>query len=114
MVAFVERMPRPPLVEQFRSMGWITDRLAGIPQRKTPLWWWCAIAISGSVALFGIFCILYLLFTGVGVWGKQYSRGLGLGYYQFRVLDRNRSRRHIDLCYSLSLPGPSLADSPWS
>ena len=43
MVPFVERLPRPPLVEQLRSMSWITDRLAGIPLRKTPIWWWCAI-----------------------------------------------------------------------
>jgi hypothetical protein len=39
MIAFVERMPSPPLVEQFRSMSWMTDRLADIPQRKTPIWW---------------------------------------------------------------------------
>jgi Ni/Fe-hydrogenase subunit HybB-like protein len=83
MIAFVERMPRPPLVEQFRSMSWITDRLAGIPQRKTPLWWWCAIAISGSVASFGIFCILYLLFTGVGVWGNNIPVGWAWGITNF-------------------------------
>jgi hypothetical protein len=71
MIPFVERMPRPPMVERHRSMSWITERLAGIPQRKTPLWWWCSIAITGSLASFGVFCILYLLFTGVGVWGNN-------------------------------------------
>ena len=67
LVPFVELMPRPPLVEHLRSMSWITDRLGGIPVRKTPLWWWCAIAVAGSLASYGVFCILYLLFTGVGV-----------------------------------------------
>jgi hypothetical protein len=32
LITFVERVPRPPLVEQFRSMSWITDRLAGMRQ----------------------------------------------------------------------------------
>jgi hypothetical protein len=78
MIPFVERMPRPPMVEKHRSMSWITDRLAGIPQRGTPLWWSCAVALVGSLASFGVFCILYLLFTGVGVWGNN-IRWPGLG-----------------------------------
>jgi Ni/Fe-hydrogenase subunit HybB-like protein len=75
MVPFVERMPRPPLVENNRSMAWITDLIAGAPERKTPLWWFIAIAITGSIAAFGIFCIFYLLFTGVGVWGNNIPVG---------------------------------------
>ena len=31
MVPFEERMPRPPLVENNRSMAWITDLIAGVP-----------------------------------------------------------------------------------
>ena len=56
MVPFEERLPRPPLVENNRSMAWITDLIAGVPDRKTPLWWFIAIAITGSIAAFGIFC----------------------------------------------------------
>ena len=47
MIPFVERMPRPPMVEEHRSMSWITDRLAGIPLGQTPVWWWCTIAVTG-------------------------------------------------------------------
>jgi hypothetical protein len=36
MIPFVERMPRPPLVENHRSMSWISARLADIPREKTP------------------------------------------------------------------------------
>ena len=61
MVPFVERMPRPPYVENNRSMAWITDLIAGVPERKTPLWWFIAIGITGSIAAFGVFCIFYLL-----------------------------------------------------
>jgi molybdopterin-containing oxidoreductase family membrane subunit len=69
--AFVERMPRHPLVWNNHSMAWISDRIAGIVENKAPRWWWVTIAITGSFAAFGIFCILYLLFTGVGVWGNN-------------------------------------------
>ena len=75
MVPFEERMPRPPLVENNRSMAWLTDLIAGASERKTPLWWFISIAITGSIATFGIFCILYLLFTGVGVWGNDIPVG---------------------------------------
>jgi Ni/Fe-hydrogenase subunit HybB-like protein len=73
--AFVERMPRPPLVENNRSMSWISNLICGIVEMKTPLWWWVATSISGSIAGFGVFCILYLLFTGVGVWGLNHPVG---------------------------------------
>ena len=75
MVPFVERMPRPPLVEKDRSMASVTDLIAGGVERKTPLWWWIAISITGSFAAFGVFCIFYLLFTGVGVWGNNIPVG---------------------------------------
>jgi len=35
MIPFVERMPRPPMVEQHRTKSWITDRLAEIPLGQT-------------------------------------------------------------------------------
>ena len=69
--AFVERMPRRPLVWNNHSMAWISDRIAGIVENKAPRWWWVSIAITSSVAGFGVFCIFYLLFTGVGVWGNN-------------------------------------------
>jgi Ni/Fe-hydrogenase subunit HybB-like protein len=83
MVPFVERMPRPPLVENNRSMAWITDLIAGVPERKTPLWWFIAIAITGSIAAFGVFCIFYLLFTGVGVWGNDIPVAWAFGITNF-------------------------------
>jgi Ni/Fe-hydrogenase subunit HybB-like protein len=74
-VPFEERMPRPPMVLNNRSMSWITNLIAGIPEQKTPLWWYITIAITGSIAGFGVLCILYLLFTGVGVWGNNIPVG---------------------------------------
>jgi Ni/Fe-hydrogenase subunit HybB-like protein len=83
MVPFVERMPRPPYVENNRSMAWITDLIAGVPESKTPLWWFIAIGITGSIAAFGVFCIFYLLFTGVGVWGNNIPVGWAFGITNF-------------------------------
>ena len=83
MVPFVERMPRPPLVENNRSMAWLTDLIAGVPESKTPLWWFIAISITGSIAAFGVFCIIYLLFTGVGVWGNNIPVGWAFGITNF-------------------------------
>src|SRR6266478_3175994 len=74
-VPFEERLPRPPMVLNNRSMSWITNLIAGIPEQKTPLWWYITIAITGSFAGFGVLCILYLLFTGVGVWGNNIPVG---------------------------------------
>ena len=74
-VPFEERMPRPPLVEKHRSMAWISDLICGIVESKTPKWWYVSIAITGSLAAFGVFCIFYLLFTGVGVWGNNIPVG---------------------------------------
>ena len=74
-VPFEETMPRPPMVLNNRSMSWITNLIAGIPEQKTPLWWYITIGITGSIAGFGVFCILYLLFTGVGVWGNNIPVG---------------------------------------
>src|SRR6202030_189069 len=68
---FVERMPRRPLVWNNHSMAWISDRIAGIVENKAPRWWWISIAITSSFTAFGLFCIFYLLFTGVGVWGNN-------------------------------------------
>jgi molybdopterin-containing oxidoreductase family membrane subunit len=74
-VPFEERMPREPMVLNNRPMSWITNLIAGIPEQKTPMWWFITTAITGSIAAFGVFCILYLLFTGVGVWGNNIPVG---------------------------------------
>jgi len=74
-IAFESPVPRPSLVLNNRSMAWISDRIAGIVENRAPLLWWIGISITGSFAAFGVFCILYLLFTGVGVWGNNVPVG---------------------------------------
>ena len=63
------RMPRLPLVLNNRSFSWITDKVCGIVEEKTPLWWWIAFCCSASLAGFTAMGLTYLVSTGVGVWG---------------------------------------------
>ncbi|OAM91728.1 polysulfide reductase NrfD [Termitidicoccus mucosus] len=62
-------LPRPLLVENGRSYGWITDKICGIIEGKTPAWWWWCFIVACFVASWTVAGITYLVSTGVGVWG---------------------------------------------
>jgi Ni/Fe-hydrogenase subunit HybB-like protein len=64
-------LDREPLVLNNRSYSWITNRICGIIENKQPLLWW--ILFLPSVVLTGVmaFCFVYLISTGVGVWGQK-------------------------------------------
>ena len=64
-------LDREPLVLNNRSYSWITNRICGIIENKQPLLWW--ILFLPSVVLAGVmaFCFVYLISTGVGVWGQK-------------------------------------------
>ncbi len=62
-------LPRRKLVENDRSFDWITEKVCGIVEEKTPTWWWVCFFISGFVSLFTVAGTIYLISTGVGVWG---------------------------------------------
>ena len=62
-------LPRATLVENHRSLNWVTEKICGIIEAPTPKWWWVMFAVSGFLALFTVAGIIYLVSTGVGVWG---------------------------------------------
>ncbi len=62
-------LPRATLVENNRSFGWVTDKICGIIEGKTPTWWWVCFVLAAMVASFTIAGLIYLVATGVGVWG---------------------------------------------
>lgn len=62
-------LPRRPLVENQRDYHWITEKVCGIVEGKTPVWWWVFFGLSGMVATFALVGLVYLVSTGVGVWG---------------------------------------------
>ena len=73
--AAAERIKRAPLVTSNRSMSWITDHVASVTEKSAPKWWWIAFTMSASLAMVSVFCIGYLISTGVGVWGLNHPVG---------------------------------------
>src|ERR1043165_1422735 len=58
-----------------RSSHWITEKVCSIIEAPTPLWWFITIAITSSLSLLTFGGVLYLIATGVGVWGLNHPVG---------------------------------------
>src|SRR5208283_301766 len=68
----------PPLVEGSHDFGSISDMVCGLVERPAPLWWWLAFAVCGTVGLIGAFATIYVISTGLGIWGMNQTVGWGL------------------------------------
>ena len=68
-------LERVPLVQNKRSLSWITEKVSAICEERTPLWWWLAFLPLSAIALFGLWCIGYQISNGVGVWGENHPNG---------------------------------------
>ena len=66
---------RVPLVLNNRKYNWVTEKICGIVEGGTPLWWWIAFIPSALLASVSMFTIGYLISTGVGVWGLNHPVG---------------------------------------
>ncbi len=74
---------RAPLVLGGLDFAGITDTVASLSERKTPLAWYIAFAFSLSLlGLLGL-TIGYLVLTGVGVWGNNQPVAWGFGIVNF-------------------------------
>ncbi|MFW5883633.1 MAG: NrfD/PsrC family molybdoenzyme membrane anchor subunit [Verrucomicrobiota bacterium] len=62
-------LEKKPLVESNRSFGWITAKVCGIVEAKTPTWWWVSFIVAAMMASFTAMGLIWLVSTGVGVWG---------------------------------------------
>ncbi len=60
---------RAPLVLGDRSFGEVTNIVCGYAEAKMPKPWLAALTITSTIAALGTGMILYLIITGVGVWG---------------------------------------------
>ena len=61
---------RAPLVLNMTTFGQVTAQVSKVSEAgRAPLAWY--VAFAGSLGLLGLLgvCVLYLIFTGVGVWG---------------------------------------------
>ena len=76
-------MAREPLVLNNRSMGWITDRICGIVENRQPFIWWVLFVPAVVLFLCLVFTLVYLVSTGVGVWGNNQPVAWGWAIVNF-------------------------------
>lgn len=78
-----EGVVREPLVLNNRSLGWITDRISGIVENRQPFIWWVLFVPSVLLFLCLVFSLVYLVSTGVGVWGMNHPVAWGWDIVNF-------------------------------
>jgi molybdopterin-containing oxidoreductase family membrane subunit len=64
-----KELERQPLVLNKRPLGWLSDQISGVAEGKTPKWWWWAFIPSFAIMVVCFSMIIYLMSSGVGVWG---------------------------------------------
>jgi Ni/Fe-hydrogenase subunit HybB-like protein len=64
-------LEREPLVLNNRSYSWITNRICGIVENRQPALWWYLFIPSVILTGVMVFGFVYLISTGVGVWGQK-------------------------------------------
>lgn len=77
------QLEREPLVAKQHPPGWISDAVAGVIEVKTPAWWW--MCFVPSVIMMGVLwtMVIYLMATGVGVWGPGHPAMWGWAIVNF-------------------------------
>jgi molybdopterin-containing oxidoreductase family membrane subunit len=75
LTAEEKQLVRAPLVLNKRTMGWISDYISSIVEAKTPTWWYVSMAITVPLTILCLAMLVYLIATGVGVWGNNHPVG---------------------------------------
>tara|TARA_R110002096_G_scaffold119495_17_gene259003 strand:- start:1045 stop:2490 length:1446 start_codon:yes stop_codon:yes gene_type:complete len=78
-----EGVAREPLVLNNRSMGWVTNRICGIVENRQPFVWWVLFVPAAMLFLCLVFTLVYLVSTGVGVWGNNQPVAWGWAIVNF-------------------------------
>jgi len=76
-------LPRSPLILNNRGFHWITDKVCGIVEEETPLWWKIMFGVALFVASFTFIGLAYLVSTGTGTWGLRSPVGWGWAIVNF-------------------------------
>ena len=76
-------LPRSPLILNNRGFHWITDKVCGIVEEPTPLWWKVMFVAALFVASFTFIGLGYLVSTGTGTWGLRSPVGWGWAIVNF-------------------------------
>ncbi|MBL7975317.1 MAG: hypothetical protein JNJ85_10415, partial [Candidatus Kapabacteria bacterium] len=71
------RHEREPLILGNPTLHDITAKIAGIAESKPNMKFLTALGFSATLMAWGIGCILYTVFNGIGVWGLNNPIGWG-------------------------------------
>ena len=58
-----------PLVTGDRDFNWVTNKICKIVETNAPNWWWVCMPVALITASFTLMGLIWLVSTGVGVWG---------------------------------------------
>ena len=67
----------PPLIRGEATYTAVTDRISQITERKPPRQWYYAMGVAIPLLLLLVVCLVYLVTTGIGVWGNNSPVGWG-------------------------------------
>ncbi|QVL33261.1 DUF3341 domain-containing protein [Telmatocola sphagniphila] len=71
-----ETLPRIQWVEPIQQdFHKISQTISSITEKAQPDWWWPAFLMSATILLSGVMSAVYLISTGVGVWGSNIPVG---------------------------------------
>jgi hypothetical protein len=75
----IKELDEKSLVSEGTSFKEITEIVSKVTEEPAPMGWWILFGISATgTGILGA-TVAYLLWTGIGVWGNNSARRLGLG-----------------------------------
>src|SRR6478735_8595472 len=80
----VQRRLFPPMVEGEHDFATVTDKISDLTlKKKTPFHWFIGFGIAFLVAQVLLFTIVYLVVTGIGIWGNNQPVGWAFDIINF-------------------------------
>jgi molybdopterin-containing oxidoreductase family membrane subunit len=75
------------LVEGDHDFASLTELVCGLVEQPARPWWWIAFTICGAFGLLGAVMTVYVISTGLGIWGLQQTVGwaFDIGNFVFWV-----------------------------
>src|SRR5947209_1866546 len=74
----------PAVIEPGHTFDSVTDKISALVLRKrTPLGWWIGLAISFMLTNMMVGTIIYLVLTGIGIWGNNQPVGWAFDIINF-------------------------------
>lgn len=79
-----QRRVSPPMVEGNHDFATVTDKISDLALKKrTPFGWFVGFAIAFLVAQVLLFTVVYLVTTGIGIWGNNQPVGWAFDIINF-------------------------------